>query len=119
MTRSLSLSGRAALLLGLGVGAWLQSTANPQLLNVADIVAAFGGLWLNALRMTVIPLVFSLLVVGIASVADATATGGLVARAVVLFTVLLMFAAIFSITLVEGWLSLWPVDRAAAASFIA
>ncbi|MFZ2029281.1 MAG: dicarboxylate/amino acid:cation symporter [Vitreimonas sp.] len=119
MTRSLSLIVLAALLAGLLVGAWIQSTASPQLLGAADVVQAFGGLWLNALRMTVIPLVFSLLVVGIASVADATATGGLVARAVVLFTVLLVFAAIFSISLVNGWLSLWPVDPASAANFIA
>ncbi len=119
MTRSLSLIVLASLFVGLIIGAWIQSTGNAQLLGGADVVQAFGGLWLNALRMTVIPLVFSLLVVGIASVADATATGGLVARAVVLFTVLLVFAAIFSIAVVNGWLSLWPVDRASAASFIA
>ena len=119
MTRSLSLIVLAALLVGLILGALIQSSGNPQLLSGADIVQAFGGLWLNALRMTVIPLVFSLLVVGIASVADATATGGLVARAVVLFTVLLIFAAVFSILLVIGWLSLWPVDHASAARFIA
>jgi proton glutamate symport protein len=119
MTRSLSLIVLASLLAGLLVGAWIQSTGNPQLLSGADVVQAFGGLWLNALRMTVIPLVFSLLVVGIASVADATATGGLVARAVVLFTVLLFLAAAATILFVTGWLSLWPVDRASAASFIA
>ena len=79
MTRSLSLIVLAALLLGLLVGAWIQSTGNPQLLGTADVVQAFGGLWLNALRMTVIPLVFSLLVVGIASVADAGNCGGNVA----------------------------------------
>jgi Na+/H+-dicarboxylate symporter len=119
MTRSLSLIVLAALLLGLLVGALIQSTANPQLLSAADVVQAFGGLWLNALRMTVIPLVFSLLVVGIASVADAAATGGLVARAVVLFTVLLFLAAALTIAFVTGWLSFWPVDSASAASFIA
>jgi Na+/H+-dicarboxylate symporter len=119
MTRSLSLIVLASLLAGLLVGAWIQSVGNPQLTSAADVVQAFGGLWLNALRMTVIPLVFSLLVVGIASVADATATGGLVARAVILFTVLLVLAAIFSILVVNGVLSLWPVDRASAASFIA
>ena len=119
MTRSLSLIVLASLLVGLLVGAWIQSTGNPELLGAADVVQAFGGLWLNALRMTVIPLVFSLLVVGIASVADATATGGLVARAILLFTVLLFLAATLTILFVTGILSLWPVDPAAAASFIA
>ncbi|MBS0384690.1 MAG: dicarboxylate/amino acid:cation symporter [Proteobacteria bacterium] len=119
MTRSLSLIVLAALLVGLLAGEWIQSTGNPQWLGAVDVVQAFGGLWLNALRMTVIPLVFSLLVVGIASVADATATGGLVARAVALFTVLLFLAAVLTILFVTSVLSLWPVDRASAASFIA
>lgn len=119
MKRSLSLIVLAALLLGLLIGAWIQSSANPPLLGAADVVSAFGGLWLNALRMVVIPLVFSLLVVGIASVADAAATGGLVARAVLLFTVLLVLAAVFAIGLVTTWLSIWPVARDAASSFIA
>src|SRR5437762_8498586 len=118
MTRSLSLIVLASLLAGLLAGAWIQSVGNPQLTSAADVVQAFGGLWLNALRMTVIPLVFSLLVVGIASVADATATGGLVARAMVLFTALLFLAAILTILFVTGVLSFWPVDPAAAANFI-
>ncbi|MFT3728263.1 MAG: dicarboxylate/amino acid:cation symporter [Terricaulis sp.] len=119
MNRSLSLIVLAALLAGLLAGAWIRATGNPTLAGAADVVSAFGGLWLNALRMVVIPLVFSLLVVGIASVADATATGGLVARAVLLFTVLLVGAALFTIGLVNAWLSLWPVARDAASSFIA
>jgi Na+/H+-dicarboxylate symporter len=119
MKGSLSLIVLGALLAGLAIGAWIRATGNPQLAAGADVVQAFGGLWLNALRMVVIPLVFSLLVVGIASVADAAQTGGLVARAVLLFTVLLVFAALFAIALVSLLLSLWPVAHAAAASFIA
>lgn len=118
MTRAMSLLVLAALMAGLLVGAWIQAQANPSLMSAADVVQAFGGLWLNALRMVVIPLVFSLLVVGIASVADAAATGGLVARAVGLFTLLLLIAALFCIGLVELVLSVWPVGREAAAAFI-
>jgi Na+/H+-dicarboxylate symporter len=119
MNRSLSLIVLAALFVGLVAGAWIRSTSNPALAATADVIQAFGGLWLNALRMVVIPLVFSLLVVGIASVADAAQTGGLVARAVVLFTVLLLLAALFAIGLVNAVLAAWPVARDAAASFIA
>jgi Na+/H+-dicarboxylate symporter len=119
MNRSLSLIVLAALFVGLVAGAWIRSTSNPALAATADVIQAFGGLWLNALRMVVIPLVFSLLVVGIASVADAAQTGGLVARAVVLFTVLLVLAALFAIGLVNAVLAAWPVARDAAASFIA
>ncbi|MES1158841.1 MAG: dicarboxylate/amino acid:cation symporter [Terricaulis silvestris] len=109
----------ASLVLGLGAGAAIQEWGGADLKSAADIVQAFGGLWLNALRMTVVPLVFSLLVVGIASVADAAKTGGLVARAVLLFTVLLVLAASATIVAVNLVLGAFPVSRDAAASFIA
>jgi Na+/H+-dicarboxylate symporter len=107
----------AALVAGIVVGAWIRSDA-PQLTDAAGILEAFGGLWLNALRMTVVPLVVSLLIVGIASVVDAAKTGGLVARAIILFSVLLVFAALYSIAATNGVLQYWPIDRAAAAGFL-
>lgn len=93
-------------------------TAAPHLAAASEVVEAFGGLWLNALRMTVVPLVASLLIVGIASVADAAKTGGLVLRALVVFSVLLLFAACFGIAATEGVLKLWPIDPNAAADFL-
>jgi len=119
MKGTLSFIVLASLLAGLAIGAWVRASGNPQLAAGADVVQAFGGLWLNALRMVVIPLVFSLLVVGIASVANAAQTGGLVARAVLLFTLLLVFAALFAIGAVNAVLAAWPVARDAATSFIA
>lgn len=109
----------AALVAGILVGGWVRATGNPALTEAATVIEAFGGLWLNALRMTVVPLVAALLITGIASVADAARTGGLVGRAVGLFTFLLICAAIYSITATEALLQLWPVDREAAAAFIA
>jgi proton glutamate symport protein len=109
----------AALIAGILVGGWIRATGNPALTEAATVIEAFGGLWLNALRMTVVPLVAALLITGIASVADAARTGGLVGRAVGLFTFLLICAAIYSITTTEALLQLWPVDREAAAAFIA
>jgi len=107
-----------ALIAGLVVGALIRSSA-PQLTGVAEIASAFGGLWLNTLRMTVVPLVVSLLITGIASVADTAKTGGLVLRAVILFTALLFFAAGYSVVVTNGWLQIWPLDRAAADAFVA
>ena len=114
----ISLLVLAALIAGIVVGALVRAQA-PQLAGAAGVVEAFGGLWLNALSMTVVPLVVSLLITGIASVADATKTGGLVARAVLLFSVLIVFAAVFGIAVTQGMLALWPVDREIAAGFIA
>lgn len=119
MIKPLSLLVLAALVAGLAVGAWVQASGNADLVAATSVLKAFGDLWLNALRMTVVPLVFALLIVGVASVADAAQTGGLVLRAVILFTVLLVFAAIYAIGLTELWLSFWPVDREAAQALIA
>lgn len=107
-----------ALVAGLVAGALVRADGNAQWAQGAEIVEAFGGLWLNALRMTVVPLVFSLLVVGIASVSDAAATGRLAARAVLVFSVLLVFAGLYSVFATQGALALWPVESQAAQAFI-
>ncbi|KAF0179137.1 MAG: dicarboxylate/amino acid:cation symporter [Hyphomonadaceae bacterium] len=119
MLKSLSARVLIALLLGLGVGAWLQASGSAQWIAAANVVEAFGALWLNALRMTVVPLIFAILVTGIASVADAASTGRLAVRALIMFTVLIFGAAIYATVAVEGVLTLWPVDRGAATTFVA
>jgi Na+/H+-dicarboxylate symporter len=106
-----------ALVAGLVAGALVRGYA-PQLTGAAEVIEAFGGLWLNTLRMTVVPLVVSLLITGIGSVADAAKTGGLVGRAVLLFTALLVFAAVYGIAATQGLLALWPVERSAAEAFV-
>lgn len=108
----------AALIVGIGVGALIRAQA-PELTGAAEAVEAFGALWLNTLRMTVVPLVVSLLITGIASVTNAAKTGGLVLRAVALFTFLIFFAAIYSVLATNGLLALWPLDPAASAAFVA
>ena len=118
MKKWLSLIVLIALLAGLTAGALVRAYA-PELAGPAGIIEAFGGLWLNALRMTVVPLVASLVITGIASVTDTAKTGGLVLRAVILFTVLIFFSATLAVLATQGWLALWPLDPAAAQAFVA
>ena len=68
---SLSLWVLLALAGGLLAGAAAQTYGIPGGTGTVALVDGLGQLWLNALRMTIIPLVFSLLVTGIASIADA------------------------------------------------
>jgi Na+/H+-dicarboxylate symporter len=42
-----------------------------------------------------------------------------VARGIVLFTLLLFFAATYTTLVTNGWLAIWPLDRAAADAFVA
>jgi Na+/H+-dicarboxylate symporter len=78
------------------------------------IVESVGELWLNGLKMTVIPLLFSVLVVGIAGVADAAATGRLAGKALVWFTVLLLIGCAWTIGFGHALYSVWPVAQAGA-----
>ncbi|MBX3510250.1 MAG: cation:dicarboxylase symporter family transporter [Hyphomonadaceae bacterium] len=108
----------AALIAGLAAGAGVRAADNPTLTAIAGYIEPFGGLWLNALRMTVVPLVVALLITGIGSVGDAAKTGGLVLRAILLFTVLIFFAALYVVGASSAFLSAWPVDRAQAEAFL-
>ena len=116
--RSLSARVVLALLLGLILGAVLHGAdQTPEW--VTETAQAVGGLWLSALQMTVVPLVFALLVVGIAQAADAAATGRLAARAVGLFLGLVGLVAALTLALITLSFQVWPVDPSAAAALVA
>ena len=74
-----------ALGLGLGGGAAVAASGSGALLSAANAVAPIGQLWINAIRMTVIPLVVSLLITGIASAADLRSVGRLGGRTLLTF----------------------------------
>ena len=102
-----------ALVAGLVVGAAFAEL--PVMDRVVAVADPIGGLWLDALRMTIVPLVFSLLVVGVSSAAGTAAAGGTAARALGLFALLLLASALFSAVAVTGVLQLWPAPEAAVA----
>lgn len=116
---SLSAQVLLALALGLTAGAAAQAWGLPGGHGTADFIAALGQLWLNALRMTIIPLVFSLLVTGIASIADAARTGRLALKAVLLFGVLILGSTIYAVAAAYGLHALWPIDPEGARVLLA
>ena len=107
---SLSLWVLVALGGGLAAGAAAQAYGIPGGTGTVAFIEGLGQLWLNALRMTIIPLVFSLLVTGIASIADAAATGRLALRAIIVFVLLLIGATVYGVLASEGLHMLWPID---------
>jgi len=66
--RSLSVLVLIALAVGLAVGAAAAAYGGEAAVPVIEGFEALGGLWLNALRMTVVPLIFAVLVTGIGAV---------------------------------------------------
>lgn len=78
----------------------------------ADVVQPIGRLWLNALQMTVVPLVFALVVVGVSAANDAAASGRTARRAMIVFALLLAAGAVFVAIVAPLLLSLLPRDAA-------
>jgi proton glutamate symport protein len=116
MLRSLSVRVLLALVAGLALGAAAAAYAGPQVKQAIEAIEAVGELWLNGLRMTVVPLLFSVLVVGIAGVADAAATGRLAAKALGWFFVLLLVACAFTLAYSHGLYAVWPLSPEGAAA---
>jgi len=106
-----------ALLLGAAVGLPLAAFDPALATQVADAVQPIGRLWLNALQMTVVPLVAALVVVGINSAADAAASGRTARTAIVVFLVLLALAGAFAAIAAPAFLSMVPRDEALISTF--
>jgi proton glutamate symport protein len=103
-------------LLGLAAGAvvgLVLAMLDPKMaVDVAYIVQPIGRLWLNALQMTVVPLVFALVVVGVNTASHAAASGRIAQRAIVVFIVLLSAGAAFAAIVGPLFLSLVPRNPA-------
>lgn len=109
----LSLAILAALVAGLVAGAVLAGTAPAG--TIASIAAPVGKFWLDALTMTVVPLVFALIVTGIMAAAAQASSGRIAARALAWFAVLLVAASLVGGLVALLALALVPVPEAAAA----
>jgi Na+/H+-dicarboxylate symporter len=109
-------SNTTRILLGLVIGAvcgLLLSHFDPEhAITAADIAQPIGRLWLNALQMTVVPLVFALVVVGVSAANDAAASGRTARRAITVFAILLSAGAVFVAIVAPLLLSLLPRDPA-------
>lgn len=103
----------AGLVVGLTAGSVLAGTAAGD--SVGAVAQPVGKLWLDALTMTVVPLVFSLLVTGVMTAASSAADGTVAARALLWFAVLLLAASLLGGVTTLVTLQLWPLPEAASA----
>lgn len=103
----------AALILGLALGILGARLGWEGAVGVATPI---GALWLDGLKMTIVPLVVALLITGIARTADSARGGRLAARSVILFLVLLWISTGIAALLTPALLQLWPMPAEAAAA---
>ena len=104
-----------ALVAGLTIGVFISWNQSDFLLAIVSWLEPIGTLWVNAIRMTVIPLVVSLLVTGLASTSAASAAriGG---RTLAIFVVLISFSALIAALFAPPLLSLASFDADAFAA---
>lgn len=105
-----------ALVLGLGVGILSASSGFVYQDGAIEAGEKIGGMWLNALRMTIVPLVVALLVNGIAASAKAARASKLSSRALVLYVILLWVSAIAAALLTPLLLGIFPLPGESAAA---
>lgn len=105
-----------ALVLGLALGAILVDKWPQSISIVIPVADVTGGTWLDALRMTIVPLVFALVVSGTASTAGMTSAGGLTGRSIASFIILLSIAAVGATLVAPAVLAFLPPPADASAA---
>jgi Na+/H+-dicarboxylate symporter len=105
----------AALVLGLAIGLAASASGSPAAVRTVRWLEPVGTLWVNAIRMTVVPLIVASLVTAISDTAPAM-VGRLGTRAFVVFLALLLAVAIPSALLVPPLFARLAIDPAAAQS---
>jgi Na+/H+-dicarboxylate symporter len=101
---------------GLFTGVLIESSGSPLLQRASEAVEPIGALWVNAIRMTVIPLLISLVITAVASSAGsgtATRVGG---HSMVLFVAMVALSLVFALLTAPIVLLPLQLDASATAS---
>ena len=105
-----------ALIVGIAGGVAIASSGSPRLVQAAVAIEPLGTLWINAIRMTVIPLVVGSLIVGITSAPNAKSIGRVGRGAIVFFVVTLFVAAAYAALIAPALIDRIPLDPSAVAA---
>ncbi len=105
-----------ALLAGLAVGVGASGSSSPLVTALVHGIEPVGTLFVNGIRMTIIPLVVSSLVVGVTSAPDARTVGRLGGRALAFMLVSVSISCIIGLVGAEPIFSALRIDAAASAA---
>lgn len=105
----------AALVVGLALGAAASRATSDLVGTAVGWIEPIGTMWVNAIRMTVLPLIVASLVVAVSDAAPAT-VGRLGTRAFVVFVLLMTVLAVLSALVVPAIFAQLHIDAATAQS---
>ncbi len=112
----LSLSITIGLALGLAAGIAASASGSPALISVATGIEPVGTIWINLIRMVVVPLVVTALVSGVASLGDPRRLGRVGLKTLGFFFGTIIVFAVLGILFAMVMIPLAPVSPATAAA---
>lgn len=101
-----------ALVAGFALGIPLSGSESAFATGLLAVLGPVGTVFINAIRMTVIPLVVSSLIAGVTSAPDPRAVGRIGARAIALFVAVVAIASAMGVLIGAPLLALIPLDPA-------
>jgi Na+/H+-dicarboxylate symporter len=104
-----------ALVAGLAAGAVLAAQGGAWV-AIVPFTDAVGTIWINAIRMTVVPLIVAITVTGIASSGEGIRIARLSLTTLVTLVALLLAAGFFAVLVAPAWLGTLSISPDAAAS---
>jgi Na+/H+-dicarboxylate symporter len=106
----------AGLVAGIVVGILASTSGSPWLLSFVRLVEPVGTIFVNAIRMAVVPLVVASLIGGIVSIGDERSLTRLGLRSLIVFVALAISAAVFATVIAAPVLAGLEIDPLAAES---
>lgn len=106
------------LLLGLGSGILFPLVAPDLLGNLPLWIAPIGELWVNGIRMTVVPLLMALLITAVAGQPSGGAVASLGGKTLGILVLLIVAASLFTLLLAPPLLNLIHIDPAASRTLL-
>lgn len=105
----------AALAAGFILGSIAAATSSPVAMRLVGIIEPLGTLWVNAIRMTVVPLVVAVLITGVVTSFGSRSLGKLGARALITYAILLSAAGLISLAIAPSLFARIPLTPDVAA----
>jgi Na+/H+-dicarboxylate symporter len=98
---------------GLLSGLLLRWSGQPALLALGGLARPIGALWLSALKMTLVPLIFAMVAGGVSALTGGDDGGRIATRILLPFAAMLVFAVTLGMSLSSAILTIWPVPAGA------
>jgi len=108
----------AALVLGTLGGVAIRWTGQPVLTAAANALLPLGQMWVRALQMTLVPLIFAMITHAVASAVASRQGGRLIGASLGLFAIALLIVVVLSTILTETVLHVWPIPSDALSGLI-